>query len=93
MPFLILLLCPEVHHILLAPIKSQTNLRVFMDFDIGRLVMRHTYERCFGKSLFLMETTIFDLKPDALRTLFCAFLCFSTTNDKPHQIDSFFGGA
>ena len=28
MPFLILLLCPEVHHILLAPIKSQTNLRV-----------------------------------------------------------------
>ena len=41
MPFLILLLCPEVHHILLAPIKSQTNLRVFMDFDMGRLEMRH----------------------------------------------------
>ena len=41
MPFLILLLCPEVHHNLRAPIKSQTNLRVFMDFDIGRLEMRH----------------------------------------------------
>ena len=44
--------------------------------NITQLVS-HTYETCFGKSLFLMETTIFDLKPDALQTLICAFLCLA----------------
>ena len=55
---------------------SLQNQRSISCTNITQLVS-HTYETCFGKSLFLMETTIFDLKPDALRTLFCAFLCLA----------------
>ena len=55
---------------------SLQNQRSISCTNITQLVS-HTYETCFGKSLFLMETTIFDLKPDALQTLICAFLCLA----------------
>ena len=39
--FLILPLCLKVHHKLLEPIKSQTNLQVFLDLEMDDLKGRH----------------------------------------------------
>ena len=55
---------------------SLQNQRSISCTNIIQLVL-HTYETYFCKSLFLMETTIFDLKPDSLQTLICTFLCLA----------------
>ena len=34
-------LCLKVHHTLLVPIKSQTNLQLLLDFEMGQPEMRH----------------------------------------------------
>ena len=60
--------------------------------NITQLVS-HTYETCFGKSHFSHGNNIIWFEARRVANINLRISLLSTTNDKLHQIDSFFGGA